>query len=61
MFYRVTRAAFIGGGRDCVVKNNLFVDFSFQPDSPAWAIGFPKLPLDRIGLYEDEHRAKGTP
>jgi hypothetical protein len=26
LFYRVTRAAFIGGGRDCVVKNNLFVD-----------------------------------
>jgi hypothetical protein len=26
LFYRVTRAAFIGGGRDCVVANNLFVD-----------------------------------
>ena len=26
VFYRVTRAAFIGGGRDCVVDNNIFVD-----------------------------------
>jgi len=26
LFYRVTRAAFIGGGRDCVVENNIFVD-----------------------------------
>ena len=26
LFYRVTRAAFIGGGRDNVVENNLFVD-----------------------------------
>lgn len=172
LFYRVTRAAFIGGGRDCVVKNNLFVhcnpslhidaralgwahghsdmwikegrekgtlsgirysqppyserypelvnildeepaaprgnrvfcnvsfggkwdgvhgsarkyqtiennhvdadphlatpdrigegkqpraiDFALKSDSPAWAIGFKKLPLDRIGLYEDDDRA----
>ena len=26
LFYKVTRAAFIGGGRDCVVENNIFVD-----------------------------------
>lgn len=26
LFFHVTRAAFIGGGRDCVVENNLFVD-----------------------------------
>ncbi len=26
VFYRVTRAAFIGGGRDCFVENNIFVD-----------------------------------
>jgi hypothetical protein len=25
VFYKVTRAAFIGGGRDCTVENNLFV------------------------------------
>lgn len=33
------------------------VDFALKPDSPAWAIGFKKLPLDRIGLYEDDNRA----
>ncbi|MBI1317425.1 MAG: hypothetical protein GC168_00565 [Candidatus Hydrogenedens sp.] len=26
LFYKTTRAAFIGGGRDCLVQNNLFVD-----------------------------------
>jgi hypothetical protein len=26
LFYRVTRAAFLGGGRDCTVENNVFVD-----------------------------------
>ena len=26
LFYRVTRAAFIGGGRDNIVENNLFVE-----------------------------------
>ena len=26
VFYQVTRAAFIGGGRDCVISNNIFVD-----------------------------------
>jgi len=26
VFYEVTRAAFIGGGRDCIVENNIFVD-----------------------------------
>ena len=26
IFYKVTRAAFIGGGRDCIVENNVFVD-----------------------------------
>ena len=26
VFYRVSRAAFIGGGRDCTIANNIFVD-----------------------------------
>lgn len=33
------------------------IDFALRPDSPAWALGFQKLPLERIGLYEDEYRA----
>jgi Right handed beta helix region len=26
LFYQVTRAAFVGGGRDCTIENNIFVD-----------------------------------
>ena len=26
LFYKVTRAAMIGGGRDCTIANNIFVD-----------------------------------
>ena len=41
LFYRVTRAAMIGGGRDCVVDNNVFVDCepAFHLDARAmnWA------------------------
>lgn len=33
------------------------VDFALKPDSPAWAIGFHKLPLKQIGLFEDATRA----
>lgn len=46
VFYRVTSAAFIGGGRDCVVENNLFVDCepSLHIDARAmgWASGHVK-------------------
>ncbi len=41
LFYRVTRAAFIGGGRDVIVANNVFVDCrpAFYADNRAqnWA------------------------
>ena len=33
------------------------VDFALRPDSPAWKSGFEKLPLERIGLYQDDFRA----
>ena len=45
IFYRVPKAAFIGGGRDNVVENNVFVDCS------------PALHLDARGL---DWRAFGT-
>jgi hypothetical protein len=32
------------------------VDFQLKKDSPAWALGFHRLPLDEIGLREDELR-----
>lgn len=40
LFYRVTRAAFIGGGRDCVVENNLFVDCNPALHIDARAMGW---------------------
>ena len=33
------------------------VDFALQADSPAWEVGFEKLPLDQIGLIKDQYRA----
>ena len=40
VFYKVTRAAFIGGGRDCVVENNLFVDCTPALHIDARAMGW---------------------
>jgi len=31
-------------------------DFRLRPDSPALALGFQPIPVDRIGLYPDEYR-----
>jgi hypothetical protein len=31
-------------------------DFALKKDSPAWAQGFQRIPLDQIGLREDEFR-----
>jgi hypothetical protein len=42
VFYRVTRAAFIGGGRDCTVENNLFVDCRPALHVDARAMGWAK-------------------
>ena len=43
VFYQVTRAAFIGGGRDCTVENNLFVDcrpaLHIDARAMGWAAG----------------------
>ena len=32
-------------------------DFRLKKDSPVWKLGFKPIPLDKIGLYEDETRA----
>ena len=42
VFYRVTRAAFIGGGRDCTVENNIFVDCPRAMHVDARAMGWAK-------------------
>ncbi len=33
-------------------------DFALQRHSPAWKLGFQKLPVDKIGLYRDELRTQ---
>ena len=57
LFYRVTRAAFIGGGRDCIVKNNLFVDCNPSLHIDARALGWAHGHSD---MWIKEGREKGT-
>lgn len=33
------------------------LDFNLKPESPAWKLGFKKIPFDSIGLYKDPLRA----
>ena len=33
------------------------LDFRLREDSPAWEMGFEPIPVDQIGLYEDDLRA----
>lgn len=46
VFYRVTRAAFIGGGRDCTVENNIFVDCKPALHIDARAMGWAADSVD---------------
>ena len=57
LFYRVTRAAFIGGGRDCTVENNIFVDCKPALHVDARALGWAKSCADE---WLKEAQAKGT-
>ncbi len=57
LFYRVTRAAFIGGGRDCLVNNNLFVDCNPSLHIDARALGWAHYHADE---WIKEGRQKGT-
>jgi hypothetical protein len=31
-------------------------NFQLRPDSPAWELGFQKIPVEQIGLRQDEWR-----
>ncbi|MEK7397939.1 MAG: right-handed parallel beta-helix repeat-containing protein [Candidatus Poribacteria bacterium] len=46
LFYKVTMAAFIGGGRDCTIENNIFVDCVPSIHIDARAMGWAK---DSVG------------
>lgn len=32
-------------------------NFQLRADSPAWNLGFQRIPLEKVGLYRDEYRA----
>jgi hypothetical protein len=57
LFYRVTRAAFLGGGRDSTVTNNLFVDCQPALHIDARALGWAH---DHSDAWISEGHEKGT-
>ena len=57
IFYRVTRAAFIGGGRDNHVLGNIFVDCTPALHIDARALGWAGYHAD---MWVQEGREKGT-
>jgi len=57
LFYRVTSAAFIGGGRDCTIDNNVFVECNPAVHVDARALGWANYHADE---WVKEGQAKGT-
>lgn len=57
LFHQVTRAAFIGGGRDCRILNNIFVDCKPALHIDARALGWAHATAERWVL---EGREKAT-
>jgi hypothetical protein len=57
LFYRVTRAAFIGGGQDNTIENNIFVDCRPAVHVDARAMGWAKYHTEG---WVKEAREKGT-
>lgn len=57
VFRNVTRAAFIGGGRDCTVENNVFIDCTPALHVDARAMGWAAPTADE---WIREAREKGT-
>ena len=57
VFYKVARAAFIGGGRDCAVVNNIFVDCNPALHVDARALNWAHYHADE---WVEEGNTKGT-
>jgi len=57
VFYKVTRAAFIGGGRDCSVVNNIFIDCNPALHVDARALNWAHYHADE---WIEEGNTKGT-
>ena len=56
----------LGFDKDSVVAAPLFVDaaadnYDLADDSPSFALGFKRIPVERIGLYPDDLRASWPP
>ncbi len=52
----------LGLDQHSVIADPLFVDranddYRLRPESPAFALGFKPIPVEKIGPYEDELRA----
>jgi hypothetical protein len=48
------RDNWVGPDPGFVAPNKM--DFRLRPDSPAWKLGFQPIPVERIGLQDDEYR-----
>ena len=51
-----------GWDKDSIIADPLFEneakdDYRLKKDSPAWKLGFERIPVEKIGLYQDERRA----
>jgi len=57
VFYKVTMAAFLGGGRDCTIENNIFVDCNPAIHVDARALGWAH---DHADGWIKEAQEKGT-
>ena len=57
VYYKVTRAAFIGGGRDCSIENNIFVDCKPAVHVDARALGWAHAGAD---AWIKEAQERGT-
>ena len=56
VFYQVTRAAFIGGGRDCTVADNVFVDCTRALHIDARAMNWASYHVGKIGRASGRER-----
>jgi hypothetical protein len=57
LFRNVTAAAFLGGGRDCAIENNLFIDCTPSVHVDARALGWAH---DHADGWIEEAKARGT-
>jgi len=44
-------------GQDPKFVDEANLNFQLREDSPAWALGFQRIPVEQIGLYQDAFRA----